>query len=52
MRHGIIMLSLRGLDTASMILTRLELIISKKVRDFIAAPSTNLEGSNDEKILD
>ncbi len=31
------MLSLRNLDQASMILTRIELIISKKVKDFISS---------------
>lgn len=53
MRDGIIWLSLRGLESASMILTRLELIIGKKIKDFIAAPSNNNEASNnDDKILD
>ena len=32
-KDGIIMLSLRNLDQASMILTRLELIINKKVKE-------------------
>ncbi len=41
-KDGIIMLSLRNLDQASMILTRLELIINKKVKDFLTSePSTN-----------
>jgi adenylate kinase len=35
MRDGIIMLSLRNLDKADMILTRLELLINKRVKDFI-----------------
>lgn len=33
MRDGIIMLSLRNLDQASMMLTRLELIVNKKLKD-------------------
>jgi DNA polymerase III delta prime subunit len=41
-KDGIIMLSLRNLDQASMILTRLELIINKKVKDFLTSePSTS-----------
>jgi ABC-type branched-subunit amino acid transport system ATPase component len=36
-KDGIIMLSLRNLDQASMILTRLELIINKKVKDFLSS---------------
>lgn len=41
-KDGIIMLSLRNLDQASMILIRLELIINKKVKDFLTSePSTS-----------